>query len=31
MSWRNEAALIVDEVTRRVGRQDMTALSKELA
>lgn len=31
MSWRSEAALIIGEVIRRVGRQDMTALRKELA
>nr|UVN17966.1 hypothetical protein pPsy0479b_00008 [Pseudomonas syringae] len=31
MSWRSEAALIIGEVIRRVGLQDMTALRKELA
>lgn len=30
MSWRSEAALIIGDVIRRVGRQDMTALRKEL-
>lgn len=31
MSWRSEAALIIGDVIRRVGRQDMTALRKALA
>ena len=31
MSWRSEAALIIGQVIRQVGRQDMTALRKKLA